>query len=85
MKPTFGGTLEKKYFARNAPSVPYMFKSYHSITVPIEEAKMTFRSSAVIPPVRTSPAVTAIAIVHSQKCLMLSVPMHRTDQIGSWG
>ena len=22
MKPTFGGTLEKKYFARNAPSVP---------------------------------------------------------------
>ena len=22
MKPTFAGTLEKKYFARNAPSVP---------------------------------------------------------------
>src|ERR1700722_6632170 len=48
-------------------SDPEKYKSYHSNTVPSDEARTTKRSSFVIPPLRTSPAVAAIAIVRTPR------------------
>ncbi len=44
MKPVVSFTPEKNWAVMIAASEPYRKKSYHSMTVPTDEARMTMRS-----------------------------------------